>query len=104
MLRSGQRRFSVLSGLVCERHVFFRNRSRRPFLWRAFFISPTSITGIMVKPDGRLSSNGLSDPPDERRSFEIGDLIGVVGTTIAPWMQFNLQRLSSRKADPRSGL
>jgi len=61
------------------------------FLTACVFYLSYIVTGIIVKPDwGHVAEQFLHPQLDLRRP-EITMLIGLVGTTIAPWTQFYLQ-------------
>jgi NRAMP (natural resistance-associated macrophage protein)-like metal ion transporter len=63
----------------------------KAFLVACVFYASYIITGVIVKPDWGVVFNQFVNP---RLSFEPSEmtmLIGIVGTTIAPWMQFYLQ-------------
>jgi Mn2+/Fe2+ NRAMP family transporter len=49
------------------------------------------ISGILAKPDWNLAQKGILSPTLDFTPASLGMLIGLVGTTIAPWMQFYLQ-------------
>jgi len=68
------------------------------FLLASFFYITYIIAGVMAHPDWRLTMVRLvTTPPksdfvgNEYIQTYVYDVIGVVGTTIAPWMQFYLQ-------------
>jgi len=68
------------------------------FLMASFFYITYIIAGVMAHPDWRLTMVRLvTTPPksdfigNEYIQNYVYDVIGVVGTTIAPWMQFYLQ-------------
>ena len=61
------------------------------FLAACFFYVAYLISGFLAKPDWKMAAMGTLIPS---MKFSTGDLymiIGLVGTTIAPWMQFYLQ-------------
>jgi Mn2+/Fe2+ NRAMP family transporter len=61
------------------------------FLAACFFYVAYLISGFLAKPDWEMAALGTLVP---NMKFSTGDLymiIGLVGTTIAPWMQFYLQ-------------
>ncbi len=61
------------------------------FLAACFFYVSYLISGFLAKPDWKMAAMGTLVPS---MKFSTGDLymiIGLVGTTIAPWMQFYLQ-------------
>ena len=61
------------------------------FLVACIFYVSYIITGIIVKPEWGHVLQQLSRPKLTFEPSEMTMLIGVVGTTIAPWMQFYLQ-------------
>ena len=63
----------------------------KAFLVACLFYLSYIITGIVVKPDWGSVFDHFSHPRLNLNSSEMTMLIGIVGTTIAPWMQFYLQ-------------
>lgn len=63
----------------------------KAFLVACVFYISYIITGVLVKPDWGDVFEQLLHPRLSFQSSEITMLIGLVGTTIAPWMQFYLQ-------------
>ena len=63
----------------------------KAFLIACVFYISYIITGIIVKPDWGNVIEQFSHPTLSLQPSEVTMLIGVVGTTIAPWMQFYLQ-------------
>jgi len=61
------------------------------FLGACFFYVSYIISGILAKPDWSLAQKGILSPTLNFTPASLGMLIGLVGTTIAPWMQFYLQ-------------
>jgi Mn2+/Fe2+ NRAMP family transporter len=61
------------------------------FLLATLFYAAYIVTGFMAKPDWSEVVRGLAVPKMNFNPGEIGILIALVGTTIAPWMQFYLQ-------------
>ncbi len=61
------------------------------FLVACVFYVSYIITGVIVKPDWGNVFDQFIHPRLDLRPSEMTMLIGVVGTTIAPWMQFYLQ-------------
>ncbi|HMK29297.1 MAG TPA: Nramp family divalent metal transporter [Terriglobales bacterium] len=64
------------------------------FLAASFFYIAYIIAGVLARPDWKLAVIGTFRPPaleQFRTSAYLYMVIGVVGTTIAPWMQFYLQ-------------
>jgi NRAMP (natural resistance-associated macrophage protein)-like metal ion transporter len=61
------------------------------FLYACLFYVTYIVAGFLAKPDwGTIGRNFIS-PDVAFTSESIGMIIGLVGTTIAPWMQFYLQ-------------
>jgi NRAMP (natural resistance-associated macrophage protein)-like metal ion transporter len=63
----------------------------KAFLVACVFYVSYIITGIIVKPDWEYVFSQFAHPQLSLHPSEMTMLIGVVGTTIAPWMQFYLQ-------------
>jgi NRAMP (natural resistance-associated macrophage protein)-like metal ion transporter len=63
----------------------------KAFLVACLFYASYVITGIIVKPDWEHVFSQFAHPQLSLNPSEMTMLIGVVGTTIAPWMQFYLQ-------------
>ena len=63
----------------------------KAFLVACVFYISYIITGVIVKPDWGYVFEQFLKPQLSLQPSEITMLIGVVGTTIAPWMQFYLQ-------------
>jgi NRAMP (natural resistance-associated macrophage protein)-like metal ion transporter len=63
----------------------------KAFLVACVFYVSYIITGIIVKPDWEHVFSQFAQPRLSLHPSEMTMLIGVVGTTIAPWMQFYLQ-------------
>jgi NRAMP (natural resistance-associated macrophage protein)-like metal ion transporter len=61
------------------------------FLIACVFYISYIVTGIIVKPDWENVFEQFTHPQLSFEPSEMTMLIGVVGTTIAPWMQFYLQ-------------
>ena len=61
------------------------------FLVACLFYITYIISGFMAKPDWDLVTQSVVHPRFNLTSGSITMLIGLVGTTIAPWMQFYLQ-------------
>lgn len=64
------------------------------FLVASFFYVAYIVAGVLAKPDWSSASLATIRPPSIshfREASYLYMLIGVVGTTIAPWMQFYLQ-------------
>ena len=76
----------------------------KAFLVACVFYASYIITGIIVKPDWGQVAEQFVNP---RLSFEPSEMtmvIGLVGTTIAPWMQFYLQASIVEKGIKDRGL
>lgn len=68
------------------------NRSvEKVFLFACLFYVTYIISGFLAQPDWSAVKDGFVSPKFEFSAGSIGMLIGLVGTTIAPWMQFYLQ-------------
>lgn len=63
----------------------------KAFLAACVFYISYIITGIIIKPNWNSVFEQLLNPKLNFNSEEITMVIGLVGTTIAPWMQFYLQ-------------
>jgi len=63
----------------------------KAFLVACVFYVSYIITGIIVKPDWEHVFSQFAHPQLSLHPSEMTMLIGLVGTTIAPWMQFYLQ-------------
>ena len=63
----------------------------KAFLLACVFYVAYIITGILLKPDWGHVLQQVSHPQLSLHPAEITMVIGLVGTTIAPWMQFYLQ-------------
>ena len=61
------------------------------FLLACFFYVAYLISGFLAHPDWGLAMRGISQPSLRLDSAYLYMVIGLVGTTIAPWMQFYLQ-------------
>ena len=61
------------------------------FLGACFFYVAYIITGFLVKPDWPLVTRELLTPRVDFSAPALIMVVGLVGTTIAPWMQFYLQ-------------
>src|SRR5512136_217536 len=63
----------------------------KAFLVACVFYVSYIVTGIIVKPDWEHVFSQFAHPQLSLHPSEMTMLIGLVGTTIAPWMQFYLQ-------------
>ncbi len=61
------------------------------FLYACLFYVTYIVSGILAKPDWGEIGTSLVRPSLEFSSGALAMIIGLVGTTIAPWMQFYLQ-------------
>jgi NRAMP (natural resistance-associated macrophage protein)-like metal ion transporter len=61
------------------------------FLFACFFYVSYLISGFLAHPDWKLAGVGTFVPRMQLNSECLYMIIGLVGTTIAPWMQFYLQ-------------
>src|SRR5512146_116152 len=61
------------------------------FLLACFFYVSYLISGFLAKPDWEMAAAGTLVPKMQLNTGYIYMIIGLVGTTIAPWMQFYLQ-------------
>ncbi len=61
------------------------------FLAACFFYVSYLISGFLAKPDWKLAALGTAVPGMQINTTWLYMILGLVGTTIAPWMQFYLQ-------------
>ena len=61
------------------------------FLAACVFYVSYLISGFLAQPDWKLAAMGTLTPRMRIRTGELYMVMGLVGTTIAPWMQFYLQ-------------
>jgi NRAMP (natural resistance-associated macrophage protein)-like metal ion transporter len=61
------------------------------FLVACLFYVTYIISGFLARPDWSAVKSSVSSPEFEFSAGSFGMLIGLIGTTIAPWMQFYLQ-------------
>ncbi len=61
------------------------------FLWACLFYVTYIVSGFMAKPDWGEIARGTFIPTIEYSMPYVVMLVGLIGTTIAPWMQFYLQ-------------
>lgn len=79
----------ILSFLIWYMVVKGTSRSvEKIFLVACLFYISYLVTGFMVDPDWEIVTNDFIQPDIKLSSSYIVMLIAVVGTTIAPWMQF----------------
>ncbi len=75
--------------LICVRGSF--KQVERVFLVACLIFLTYIVSGIMAKPDWFLVARETVTPTFQMNAPYVAMLIGVVGTTIAPWMQFYIQ-------------
>jgi NRAMP (natural resistance-associated macrophage protein)-like metal ion transporter len=61
------------------------------FLGACVFYVTYLISGLLAKPDWNAVKTSILSPELKFTAGSFGMLVGVIGTTIAPWMQFYLQ-------------
>jgi Mn2+/Fe2+ NRAMP family transporter len=61
------------------------------FLYACLFYVTYIVSGILARPDWSVIGASLVHPEFDLSAGRLGMIIGLVGTTIAPWMQFYLQ-------------
>jgi len=61
------------------------------FLYACLFYVTYVVSGLLARPDWGEIGRSLVRPHFDLSSGHLGMIIGLVGTTIAPWMQFYLQ-------------
>jgi NRAMP (natural resistance-associated macrophage protein)-like metal ion transporter len=61
------------------------------FLYACLFYVTYIVSGLLARPDWGAIGRSLVEPQLDFSSGRLGMIIGLVGTTIAPWMQFYLQ-------------
>ncbi|MBM3788996.1 MAG: divalent metal cation transporter [Acidobacteria bacterium] len=61
------------------------------FLFACLFYVTYIISGFLADPDWKVIGRSLVRPEFDLSPGKLGMLVGLVGTTIAPWMQFYLQ-------------
>jgi NRAMP (natural resistance-associated macrophage protein)-like metal ion transporter len=67
------------------------------FLVACLFYVTYIISGFMAKPDWNMVAQNVVNPKFNLTSGSLTMLVGLVGTTIAPWMQFYLQSAIAEK-------
>jgi Mn2+/Fe2+ NRAMP family transporter len=65
--------------------------AERIFLLFSIFLLSYVVSAIMAKPDWKSISNALISPTIQSDGVYIATVLGLVGTTVAPWMQFYMQ-------------
>lgn len=73
----------------------------RVFLIAVFFYVAYIIAGIQIKPDWKEIANATVKPHFEPDAAYLMMLVGLIGTTIAPWMQFYQQASVAEKNIPK---
>ncbi len=61
------------------------------FLYACLFYVTYIVSGILARPDWGVIGRSIVRPEFDLSAGRLGMIIGLVGTTIAPWMQFYLQ-------------
>jgi NRAMP (natural resistance-associated macrophage protein)-like metal ion transporter len=85
---------SVPLGAIVVWLLVVRGTSRiveKVFLFACFFYVSYLISGSMAHPDWKEAAMGTVKPSLRLNADYLYMIIGLVGTTIAPWMQFYLQ-------------
>jgi Mn2+/Fe2+ NRAMP family transporter len=65
--------------------------SEKVFLMFSVFLLSYVVSAILAKPDWSAIGNAIITPTIQWNSEYIGTVLGLVGTTVAPWMQFYMQ-------------
>jgi Mn2+/Fe2+ NRAMP family transporter len=65
--------------------------AERIFLLFSIFLLSYVVSAILAKPDWKSISNALISPTIQSDGVYIATVLGLVGTTVAPWMQFYMQ-------------
>lgn len=65
--------------------------SERIFLVLSFFLLSYIVSALLSKPDWNAVGRGLISPSIQWNPDYISMVLGIIGTTIAPWMQFYMQ-------------
>ncbi len=65
--------------------------AEKVFLVFSVFLLSYVISAVLAKPDWTQIGIGLVTPDIETNKEYIGMVLGLVGTTVAPWMQFYMQ-------------
>jgi NRAMP (natural resistance-associated macrophage protein)-like metal ion transporter len=66
-------------------------RSERIFLIFSFCLFSYIISAVLARPDWTAISEAVVHPQIQYNEKYLGMVLGIVGTTIAPWMQFYMQ-------------
>jgi Mn2+/Fe2+ NRAMP family transporter len=70
------------------------------FLYACLFYVTYIVAGFLAKPDWGAIGGSLIAPSFKLSTESLGMMVGLVGTTIAPWMQFYLQAAIVEKNIP----
>ena len=65
--------------------------SEKVFLLFSVFLLSYVVSAILAKPDWGVIGTALVSPSIQWDAAYIGTVLGLVGTTVAPWMQFYMQ-------------
>ncbi|MDP4145755.1 MAG: Nramp family divalent metal transporter [Bacillota bacterium] len=65
--------------------------SEKLFLLFSFFLLSYILSALLARPDWHEIGQSIIKPHMEMNMDYIGMVIGIIGTTIAPWMQFYMQ-------------
>jgi Mn2+/Fe2+ NRAMP family transporter len=65
--------------------------SEKIFLMFSVFLLSYVVSAILAKPDWSAIGNAIITPTIQWNSEYVGTVLGLVGTTVAPWMQFYMQ-------------
>jgi len=65
--------------------------SERVFLLFSFCLLSYIVSAILAKPDWNQIGNSFTNPTMHFNKYYLAMVLGIVGTTIAPWMQFYMQ-------------
>jgi len=65
--------------------------SERIFLFFSFCLLSYIVSALMAKPDLALVADGYLRPTMQLDTKYLSMVLGIIGTTIAPWMQFYMQ-------------
>jgi len=65
--------------------------AERVFLFFSFCLLSYIVSAVLAKPNGQAILNGFTHPAMHFNGAYLSMILGIVGTTIAPWMQFYMQ-------------
>ncbi|MDD4953871.1 MAG: Nramp family divalent metal transporter [Candidatus Omnitrophica bacterium] len=65
--------------------------AERIFMLFSFCLLSYVISAILAKPDWGLVTKGFLEPQMHFNKEYLGIVLGIIGTTVAPWMQFYMQ-------------